>query len=104
METLAVKKLAEVELNAEGYLKNMNDWSPELAQEIATKENVQLTDKHFAVLNWLRTKQAEGVPLSIRKIGNSGLVDIKQFYALFPGGPLKISSKIAGIPKPASCI
>jgi TusE/DsrC/DsvC family sulfur relay protein len=104
METIAIKKLAEVEVNAEGYLKNMNDWSPELAQEIATKENIQLTDKHFEVLNWLRTKQAEGVPLSIRKIGNSGLVDIKQFYALFPGGPLKISSKIAGIPKPASCI
>jgi len=104
METTLVKKLAEVEVNAEGYLKNMNDWSPELAQEIASNENIQLTDKHFEVLNFLRAKQAEGVPLSIRKIGNSGLVDIKQFYALFPGGPLKISSKIAGIPKPASCI
>lgn len=104
METIAIKKLAEVEVNAEGYLKNMSDWSSELAQEIASKENLQLTDKHFDVLNWLRTKQSEGAPLSIRKIGNSGLVDIKQFYALFPGGPLKISSKIAGIPKPASCI
>ena len=104
METTVIKRLSEVEVNAEGYLKNMNDWSPELAQEIAAKENIQLTDKHFEVLNWLRTKQSEGVPLSIRKIGNSGLVDIKQFYALFPGGPLKISSKIAGIPKPASCI
>lgn len=104
METTVVKRLAEVEVNAEGYLKNMNDWSPELAQEIAARENIQLTDKHFEVLNWLRTKQEEGVPLSIRKIGNSGLVDIKEFYALFPGGPLKISSKIAGIPKPASCI
>jgi tRNA 2-thiouridine synthesizing protein E len=103
MET-AVLTLAQVEVNAEGYLKNMNDWSPELAREIAAKENIELTEKHFEVLNWLRTKQAEGVPLSIRKIGNSGLVDIKQFYALFPGGPLKISSKIAGIPKPASCI
>jgi tRNA 2-thiouridine synthesizing protein E len=56
------------------------------------------------VLNWLRAKQADGVALSIRKVGNSGIVDIKQFYQLFPGGPLKISSKIAGIPKPVSCI
>jgi len=103
METLIFKG-AQVETTAEGYLKNMNDWTPELAREMAAKENIQLTDKHFDVLNWLRTKQAEGVPLSIRKIGNSGLVDIKQFYALFPGGPLKISSKLAGIPKPASCI
>ena len=44
------------------------------------------------------------VPLSIRKVGKSGVVDIKQFYALFPGGPLKKASRIAGIPKPASCI
>jgi len=100
----AVLGLAEVEVNAEGYFKNMNDWSPELAHEMAAKENIQLTDKHFEVLNWLRAKQAEGVALSIRKIGNSGIVDIKQFYGLFPGGPLKISSKIAGIPKPVSCI
>jgi TusE/DsrC/DsvC family sulfur relay protein len=103
METLD-KTLANVEVNAEGYLKNMNDWTQDIAREIATKEKIQLTEKHFEVINWLRAKQAEGTPLSMRKVGASGLVDLKQFYALFPGGPLKISSKIAGIPKPASCI
>jgi TusE/DsrC/DsvC family sulfur relay protein len=103
METLD-KTLANVEVNAEGYLKNMNDWTQDIAREIAAKEKIQLTEKHFEVINWLRAKQAEGTPLSMRKVGASGLVDLKQFYALFPGGPLKISSKIAGIPKPASCI
>lgn len=103
METL-ISNGTQIEVNAEGYLKNMNQWTPELAHELAQNENIELTDKHFEVLNWLRAKQAEGTPLSIRKVGNSGLVDIKQFYLLFPGGPLKISSKIAGIPKPASCI
>ncbi len=101
METLLHE---EIEVNAEGYLKNMDQWTPILAREIATGENIELTDKHFEVLNWLRAKQKEGVQLSIRKLGNSGIVDIKQFYQLFPGGPLKISSKFAGIPKPASCI
>jgi tRNA 2-thiouridine synthesizing protein E len=103
METLVNEKTT-VEVNAEGYLKNMDQWTPELANEMAAKENIVLTDKHFDVLNWLRAKQKEGVQLSIRKVGASGLVDIKQFYQLFPGGPLKISSKLAGIPKPASCI
>lgn len=101
METLVYEG---IEVNAEGYLKNMDQWTPELAREMAAKENIELTDKHFDVLNWLRAKQKEGVQLSIRKVGASGLVDIKQFYQLFPGGPLKISSKLAGIPKPASCI
>lgn len=103
METLTLAGTS-VDVNAEGYLTNMDQWTPELAREMAAQVNIELTDKHFEVINWLREKQREGVQLSIRKIGNSGLVDIKQFYALFPGGPLKISSKLAGIPKPASCI
>lgn len=101
METLVANA---VEFTADGYLKNMDQWTPELARELAAKENITLTDKHFEVLNWLRAKQKEGTQLSIRKVGTSGIVDIKQFYQLFPGGPLKISSKLAGIPKPASCI
>lgn len=93
-----------VEFTAEGYLKNMDQWTPELARELAAKENITLTDKHFEVLNYLRAKQKEGAQLSLRKVGTSGIVDIKQLYQLFPGGPLKISSKLAGIPKPASCV
>lgn len=92
------------EVNTEGYLKDMDQWSLEWAKEIARQYNIDLTDKHFAVINWLRSKQKEGVQLSIRKVGNSGITDIKEFYKLFPGGPLKVSSKIAGIPKPASCV
>jgi len=103
METMALND-TKIDVNEEGYLKNPAQWTPELAHQIASEANITLTDKHFEVLNWLRTKHTEGVALSIRKVGNSGIVDIKQFYQLFPGGPLKISSKIAGIPKPVSCI
>jgi tRNA 2-thiouridine synthesizing protein E len=90
--------------NEEGYLKNHKEWTEGWAREIAAQYNIELTDKHWAVLRWLREKQEEGVALTIRKVANSGLADIKQFYQLFPGGPLKVSSKIAGIPKPVSCI
>lgn len=102
METLV--KAPQLATNEEGYLKNYKEWTEDWAREVAAQYNIELTAKHWEVLNWLRQKQAENVALSIRKVGNSGLVDIKQFYALFPGGPLKISSKVAGIPKPASCI
>ncbi len=103
METLFMNN-TKVEVNEEGYLKNASQWTPDLANEMAREADIILTPKHFEVLNWLRAKQAEGVALSIRKVGNSGIVDIKEFYQLFPGGPLKICSKIAGIPKPVSCI
>ena len=63
-----------------------------------------MTPRHFEVVDYLQDQYRKDIPLSIRKIKTSGVVDIKEFYALFPGGPLKKAAKIAGIPKPASCV
>ena len=103
---MAEKTLAgkTVEVTDEGYLVNAGDWSKEVAAELAKEMGIELTDKHYAVLEYLRKESAAGTQLSIRKVGKSGIVDIKGLYQLFPGGPLKYSSKIAGIPKPASCV
>jgi tRNA 2-thiouridine synthesizing protein E len=93
-----------VSVDKDGYLTDLSQWNKEIAMEIAKEEGVELTDKHFEVLTYLQEQQRKEVALSIRSIGKSGVVDIKQFYELFPKGPLKISSKMAGIPKPKSCI
>jgi tRNA 2-thiouridine synthesizing protein E len=93
-----------VQVNEEGYLTNLDEWNREIGEAIAQEAGVTMTDDHWKVIDFLQEQYRNEVALSIRKIGKSGVVDIKQFYALFPGGPLKISSKIAGIPKPASCI
>ncbi len=93
-----------VQVNEEGYLLNMDDWTKEIATEIAKEEGIELTDKHFEVIEFLRKTQAAGEGLTIRKVGKSGITDIKGLYQLFPGGPLKLSSKCAGIPKPSSCV
>ncbi|NNF03454.1 MAG: TusE/DsrC/DsvC family sulfur relay protein [Rhodothermales bacterium] len=93
-----------VDLDAEGYLTDPTQWTPDVAREIAAEYDIDLTDKHFEVIEYLRSANADGAKLSIRRIGKSGIVDIKGFYDLFPGGPLKVSSRIAGIPKPASCV
>ena len=93
-----------VQVNAEGYLTDASQWDKEIANEIASELKIDLTDKHFEVIDFLREKYTAGEPLTIRKVGKSGIIDIKGFYQLFPGGPLKFSSKIAGIPKPASCV
>ncbi len=102
METTMMNQTLAI--NPEGYLLNAKHWTREWAMEVAKVHGIELTDKHWEVINWLRQKQEEDVALSIRKVGSSGITDIKEFYKLFPGGPLKISSKIAGIPKPVSCI
>ena len=93
-----------VDVNEEGYFTNSAQWTKELAVEVAREEGIQLTDKHFAVLDFLRERYSKGEALTIRSVGNSGIIDIKGFYGLFPGAPMKKAAKIAGIPKPASCV
>lgn len=101
---MAQKTIAGINLEVtdEGYIVDSSLWTEEIAKEIAKEENIELTEKHFEVINFIRENAEAG--LTIRKIGKSGIVDIKGFYELFPGGPLKISSKISGIKKPASCV
>ncbi|MBX7163453.1 MAG: TusE/DsrC/DsvC family sulfur relay protein [Saprospiraceae bacterium] len=93
-----------IEVNEEGFMTNFNQWNESIGQALAIENEIQLSPKHWEVIKYLQTEYKNDVPLSIRKIGKSGVVDIKEFYALFPNAPLKTASKIAGIPKPASCI
>lgn len=103
---MAQKNIAGVTLDVteEGYLNDPSQWNEDVAKGIAAEEGVDLTDKHFELIEYLRNKVNNGEALTIRGIGKSGIVDIKGFYQLFPGAPLKKATKIAGVPKPASCI
>lgn len=103
---MAQKVIADVmvNVNEEGYLTDPSQWTKEIAIEIAKEEGIELTEKHFAILDYLREKQKKGETLTIRAVGNSGIIDIKGFYGLFPGTPMKKAAKIAGLQKPASCV
>jgi len=93
-----------INVNEEGYLTNFSEWDKEVAETLATEAHIELSQRHWDVINFLQEQHKKEVALNIRKVGNSGVVDIKEFYQLFPQGPLKTATKIAGIPKPASCI
>ena len=95
----------EVDVNEEGYLTDMSQWNEAIAAAIAVEEGIgALTEAHMKVVQYLREQQSKGAALTIRSMGKSGVVTTKELYDLFPGGPLKKSSKIAGIPKPVGCI
>lgn len=91
-------------VNEEGFMTDFKQWDKEIGEALAQENNVNLTPRHWQVIEYLQGEYKKEVPLSIRKIGKSGVLDIKEFYSLFPNAPLKTSTKIAGIPKPASCI
>ena len=103
MTTITFGGLA-VAVNDEGYLTDREQWNEEVAAQIAETEGITLTNEHFDVLHYLRDRHAQGENITIRSVGKSGVTTIKDFYRLFPGAPLKKASKIAGIPKPVSCI
>jgi tRNA 2-thiouridine synthesizing protein E len=93
-------------VDADGNLVNMGDWNEEIAAEIAKMEGIEkLTEKHWAVINFMRRIYAEtGDAPSIRKLTKESGVDTKELYSLFPKGPAKKAARIAGLPKPKGCI
>jgi len=93
-----------LDVTEDGYLTDLSQWNKEIAIEIAKEQGIELTDRHWEVIYWIQEQVKNDVALSIRGVKKSGVFDIKEFYALFPGGPLKVSTKIAGVPKPKSCI
>ena len=103
---MATKTFAgvNVDVTEEGYMTDSSQWNKDVAEAIATEQDLELTEKHYEVLDYIRNKVASGATLTIRGINKSGVVNAKEFYQMFPGAPLKKSTMIAGVPKPESCI
>jgi tRNA 2-thiouridine synthesizing protein E len=95
-----------VELNEEGFFVDPDQWREDMAPEIAKQEGIdELTDKHWQVIRFMRKEYAEkGTGPTVRVLGKTSGVSIKELYELFPKGPAKMAAKIAGIPKPRGCI
>ena len=94
----------EIHVNEEGYLTDFKEWNVRIGETIAREHDIILTLSHWDIISWIQEQFKEKRALSLRGIRRSGVASIKELYTLFPGGPLKISSKIAGVPKPTNCI
>jgi len=96
----------EVLVNSEGFFEHPEEWREDMAPEIARTEGIdELTDRHWQVIRFMRTEYAaNGTGPTVRVLGKTSGVSIKELYHLFPRGPAKVAAKIAGIPKPRGCI
>jgi TusE/DsrC/DsvC family sulfur relay protein len=93
-----------IEVNEDGYLLDKSQWDRQVAEALAKEMGITLTDEHWQIIDYLRRQYEEDIEMTIRKLGMSGLADIKELYELFPVSPLKIASKIAGLPLPKTCV
>ncbi len=103
---------AQFESDSEGYLKNLEDWSESLAEQIAANEGIQLGPAHWELISLIRQFYSEFqlspamrplIKYTRQHLGSEKASSL-YFLKLFPGSPAKVLSKIAGLPRPENCL
>ena len=91
-----------------GFLENIEDWSEVVANQIAEQEGVDMTDRHWDLINYLRDEflnnagnqpNTRNIVKALSKKWNDKSVNAKSLYDLFPGDPSKQAGKIGGLPE-----
>jgi tRNA 2-thiouridine synthesizing protein E len=97
---------SEVTVNDEGFFEDPDQWTEDMAPELAREEGIEeLNDDHWVVINYMRKEYFEkGTGPTVRALGKTSGVSVKELYKLFPKGPAKIAARVSGIPKPRGCI
>jgi TusE/DsrC/DsvC family sulfur relay protein len=101
------KQIAGVTLDVdeEGYLTNHTQWTPDIGVALAREEGIELTPAHWKVLEFIdKDFREKGVVPGMRRMNKIGGIPTKDLYNLFPNGPIKKAARIAGYPKPVSCV
>ncbi|HLY84454.1 MAG TPA: TusE/DsrC/DsvC family sulfur relay protein [Acidimicrobiales bacterium] len=95
-----------VDVTDDGFFVDPEQWNEDMVPELARAEGIdELTEDHWRVIKFMRAEYFEkGTGPTVRMLGKTSGLSIKELYQLFPKGPAKIAAKIAGIPKPRGCI
>ncbi|MDN4503250.1 TusE/DsrC/DsvC family sulfur relay protein [Alteromonadaceae bacterium BrNp21-10] len=102
----------QIETDKFGYLLDHEQWTEALAEVIAAKEGIVLDEGRWEVVRFVRAFYLEFdtspavralVKAMAKKFG-PGKGNSRYLYKLFPKGPAKQATKIAGLPKPAKCL
>ena len=102
----------EIETDSEGYLKDTTQWSEAMAEVIAAQEGITLAVEHWEVVRFVRECYLEfntspAIRMLVKAMANKfgeEKGNSRYLYRLFPKGPAKQATKIAGLPKPVKCI
>lgn len=103
---------SEIETDSEGYLKETTQWNEAMAEVIAGQEGITLSVEHWEVVRFVREFYLEfntspAIRMLVKAMANKfgeEKGNSRYLYRLFPKGPAKQATKIAGLPKPVKCI
>jgi len=96
----------------DGFLRDRDAWNRQVAEALATADNIQLGEEHWEILYFIRNyySQFKHLPnarmfaTAIRKQLGEEKAASRYLQKLFPQGPLKYACKWAGLPKPPTCL
>lgn len=97
-----------IETNPNGYLMELSDWSEKVAEVMAAKEGIELTQRHWDLINYLRDEyfnnnenqpNTRTIVKAMQQLWDDRKVDAKTIYDLFPLDPSKQGGRIAGLPE-----
>ena len=95
----------ELQLDGEGFLVNRDDWSEEIARELAARDGIEVDDEIMTYITEARKMYDEnGVVPPIRKFAKAMNTDSKHLYDVFKKGPMKLICKWGALPKPTGCV
>lgn len=104
-------QLARVRRDTQGYLKQLSEWTPELAVELAAEESIALADPHWDIIRILQdfyrrydiTPSTRVLVKTVREELGEKQGTSMYLMKLFPGGAVKQGCKVAGLPRPSQC-
>ncbi len=101
-----------IELDAEGYLTDLAQWQPAVAEYLARGDGLELTDAHWEIIYLLRAfyAQYQHSP-AMRPLVKAVKLQLGEekgrsiyLMSLFPQSPAKVAARLAGLPKPDNCL
>lgn len=109
---MSITDISQLPLDKHGYLSDMSLWNEHIAVLFAKEELIEMTTAHWEVVWFVREFYQEYqtspairvlVKAMAEKLG-SEKGNSKYLFMLFPEGPAKQATRIAGLPKPAKCL
>jgi tRNA 2-thiouridine synthesizing protein E len=91
--------------DGDGYLLNMNDWTPEIGKAMAELDGVDMTDEKWEqILKAREFYEDQATVPPIRKFSKYVNIDQKLLFSMWKTGPMKPITKYGGLPKPTGCV
>ena len=100
------------ETNSQGFLVHAADWNESIADQLAHNNQISLTPAHWEIIRFIRAYYQQFKHLPNARVFTKAIAkslgeekgNSRYLHKLFPDGPLKFACKLAGLPKPPTCL